>query len=292
MERAAPLKFGPDEFGAILLPALDFRSRETPATASALHILDLPPMEICIPATTHHTVAVTLSGVTHLEREADVRRKPEFMQTGDCTIAPIGGTRQWRWDGTVRVAQLYIPQDLFDGCAEHRGAYPDTVALVDTLAARDAFLRQAMVSTLRELRDGLPLAGLYVDSLAHFVAAHLLNRYARTRAPARPNTGGGRLDAVIDLIETDVAANLTLDVLAQCAGMSRAAFLRAFRARTGRSPHQFIIERRLEIAKTLLRKTRLPIADIASAVGFSDQAHFTRRFRQTIGTTPACYRER
>jgi len=71
---------------------------------------------------------------------------------------------------------------------------------------------------------------------------------------------------------------------------SRTHFLRLFRASTGQTPYQYVLNRRLERAKSLLQKTLMPLVNIAAACGFSSQTHMTDLFRSHIGKTPLHYR--
>ena len=285
-----PTTFGLDQFVALLRPNLRSQTSPDCARAAALHVFDTGPAEVRLDPTTHHTVAVTLHGVTNIEREADRSRAPARLETGNCTISPVGGARAWRWDGAVRVAQVYVPPETLESCAAAYGVPRGALLLHDTLAARDDFLRQVIVSTVREVRDGTPLTSLYVDTLAHSVAAHLLNRYCEPFHARPQEDGPGALRIVLEMLETEFASDLTLDTLARCAGMTRPGFLRAFKRQTGCTPHQYLLEKRVAVAAQMLRTSRIPIAEIAAALGFSDQPHFTRRFKQLMRVTPARYR--
>jgi AraC-like DNA-binding protein len=80
-----------------------------------------------------------------------------------------------------------------------------------------------------------------------------------------------------------------LSRLAQLAGTGPHHLIRAFRRETGLTPHAYVINRRIERAKDMLRRGETP-GEAAQAVGFCDQAHFTRAFKARLGTTPAAYR--
>ena len=84
---------------------------------------------------------------------------------------------------------------------------------------------------------------------------------------------------------------MSLSDLAAEAGTSRFHFARAFRNAMGVPPHRYLTLRRIERAKQLLHGTDLSLVDIALAVGFGSQSHFTLRFREAIGTTPRRFRE-
>ncbi|QEH38673.1 Transposon Tn10 TetD protein [Aquisphaera giovannonii] len=79
--------------------------------------------------------------------------------------------------------------------------------------------------------------------------------------------------------------------LAQVAGLSPYHFLRVFKRATGRSPHRYIIEQRVNRAADLLRDPRRTIVEVAYEVGFCSQSHLTVVFRRFMKTTPAAYRD-
>ena len=92
-----------------------------------------------------------------------------------------------------------------------------------------------------------------------------------------------------DRIDADPAVPLTLTNLAAEAGTSRYQLLRAFARELGLTPHAYIVQQRLALARRLIRGGST-LADAASTAGFSDQSHLTRVFARQFGVTPARYR--
>jgi AraC family transcriptional regulator len=95
---------------------------------------------------------------------------------------------------------------------------------------------------------------------------------------------------VREKIEANLDTDLSLESLAEESGYSRAHFLRMFRAATGLTPHQYVLELRLRRAQDCLRKRHARIIDIALSCGFSSQSHMTSVFRQRLEMTPAAFR--
>jgi len=116
----------------------------------------------------------------------------------------------------------------------------------------------------------------------------ILARVTTTSGPARQDKIAGALQH----IEAHVMENLSLSKLAETAHLSPYHFARLFKQRTGLAPHQYLLHRRIEEAKRLLRDTSLDLAEIAQRLGFRDQSHFTARFRKANGMTPKRWRER
>jgi len=132
-------------------------------------------------------------------------------------------------------------------------------------------------------------SSLYAESLANTLAAHLLRHYTVWKpAPQEfaEKHSTAALRHVIEYIHDNLEQPLTLDELSQVAGMSPYHFARTFKQLTGVTPHQYVLNVRVEHAKGLLLQGKLTIAEIASLVGFFDQSHFTRYFKRLVGVTP------
>jgi AraC-like DNA-binding protein len=91
-------------------------------------------------------------------------------------------------------------------------------------------------------------------------------------------------------VEANLAGTITVTQLALVARLSRTHFSRAFRRSFGTTPYDFILQRRVAMAKRLMAQSNLPLAEIASACGFCDQAHLSRIFKRCEGTSPLRWR--
>ena len=85
--------------------------------------------------------------------------------------------------------------------------------------------------------------------------------------------------------------DLTLDEMAESAGLSPGYFSQVFRKSTGETPHQFLLRHRIERAKEMLRVGDGRVLDVAVACGFKTQQHFARVFRKMCGASPTEYRQ-
>lgn len=95
-----------------------------------------------------------------------------------------------------------------------------------------------------------------------------------------------------DLIDRDYARRLDVAALARAALMSRAHFSRQFRAAYGETPYAYLMTRRIERAKALLRHGELSVTEVCLEVGCSSLGSFSARFTQLVGETPTAYRAR
>nr|WP_027571571.1 AraC family transcriptional regulator [Bradyrhizobium sp. WSM1743] len=99
-----------------------------------------------------------------------------------------------------------------------------------------------------------------------------------------------RLKRVMQYIDDNLDAKVTLQHLAAVAGLSRMHFAAQFRAAVGMRPHDYLLKRRIERAQELLQRADVSLVDIALSVGFQTQAHFTTVFKRFAGNTPYQWR--
>jgi AraC family transcriptional regulator len=99
-----------------------------------------------------------------------------------------------------------------------------------------------------------------------------------------------KIRRLVEFIEENLEGNLTLEALAGEVQISPLYLPRAFKSAVGQSPHQYVLTRRLERARNLLRNTDNPIVEVALSSGFSSQSHLSNWFLRTVGISPAAYR--
>jgi AraC-like DNA-binding protein len=95
-----------------------------------------------------------------------------------------------------------------------------------------------------------------------------------------------------DLIDREFAEPLDVPALAREAHASRAHFVRSFKRAFGETPHRYLLRRRVERAKELLRNTPLSVTEVSLAVGFRSLGSFSTAFRQLVGESPSAYARR
>lgn len=102
--------------------------------------------------------------------------------------------------------------------------------------------------------------------------------------------GPRQLARILSYIDDNLHDTLDYGALCQIAALSRSRLGVAFKVSMGITPHRYIVARRIEKVKALLRDTEIPAAEIAISVGFSSQSHMSSCFRKLTGTTPSQYR--
>ncbi len=240
--------------------------------------------------------AISVAFLPHERVVWSVDRKASKITSLPAGSAFIYGDRNFVWHKRERISEyinILLDQKFLEQVAlesdlsspielQHRVIFSDSTIL---------HIAQLFKS---ELFNGGLAGKLYVESLRNLLAVHLLRNYNFT--VVKPVLVNGALDAcklnkVKDFIEDQLAEDLSINDMAAVVHMSQFHFARAFKTATGTSPHRYLMLRRMERAKILLKVTKISIAEIAYQLGFANQSHFIAQFRKAIGTTPKSYRD-
>lgn len=175
-------------------------------------------------------------------------------------------------------------------------AHPVSVAELPPIAVgteREALARR-LVERLLDALDGVSAlsAERIAETIQRTLAAELHGVQPALPVPAcRQAAGLGRAELVriTDYIDRNIDHSIALAELAALIKVSRFHFSRLFKRSTGTTALAYVEARRILHAQRLLAETDLPIAQVALMTGFADQSHFTRRFRERLGATPAAF---
>lgn len=238
-----------------------------------------------------------------LHRSATIRRRIDgegraetaLLGPGQFSIIPAQVGSRWEIRGHPHILLLYLRRAMVERIAQQDFNLDcGRVDLIPRLAAYDPLLEQLALAAIECMRSDDPARGAsYADSLARMIATHLLARHSSHAGRPDARHGGigrDRMQRVRDYIETSLEGDLGLDTLAAQAGVSVRYFARVFRRHFGEPPHRYVMKRRIERARRLLRSTDLPVVEIALTTGFSSQSHLTAAFRTSVGVGPARYR--
>lgn len=199
---------------------------------------------------------------------------------------------RWSVPTGLLLAQIRLPQ-LCPLLEREWDAWP---ALEErALVFEDPQLAQLMQIAEVELEAGCPAGALYADGLMLAMATRVQQLYADRRPQPLRTTRplpDALLRSVLDFIQERLHGVLKLDEIAAHARMSPYHFARSFKAATGISVHQLLIRKRLDRARNLLISTDLPIAQVATRAGFSDQSHLNLHCQKGYAMTPKELRQR
>jgi AraC family transcriptional regulator len=196
----------------------------------------------------------------------------------------LGDEQRFHWNNGGHSQFLFIsPEQVQTTLGDHR----PLAGIGHRAPARSRLLELVLDALASDLAQGSPAGPLVGESLIAALVAHLAGIDDAADAPAAQRAR----DRAIDLIEARFAERITLQDLADAAGVCVRQFSRAFRRAAGRSAHQYLMHRRVEHAKLLIG-SGLSLAEVAVQCGFSDQSQLTRTFVRQVGTTPGRYRTR
>jgi AraC-like DNA-binding protein len=176
------------------------------------------------------------------------------------------------------MAELSHPAPLFRGHAH--------LVEPDYLSAKEMAYKLALL--LQDRAQGFEARGreLFARLLMH------ISWHAVPVSGGGSVRGGAGLAKAMVFLEDSLAEPVSLQTIADVAGVSKSTIQCAFRKAIGRSPIEHLIHLRIDKAKHLLQATELNVTDIAFLVGFQDSNFFSRTFRRLTGTSPSQYRQR
>lgn len=135
-----------------------------------------------------------------------------------------------------------------------------------------------------------PLSGMLAEAYVATIFVQLMRRQKRSQYVKKGGLASAALNRVIQKIDDELTEGVSLDQLAQVAGLSVPHFCRAFKQSFGCPPYEFVIRRRIERAKEYLRGSDMTVTEIALSCGFSSSSHFSNAFRREEAASPVEYR--
>lgn len=242
----------------------------------------------CCRDDTRHLIYVHRAGAlrsmeTNLDWGPSGRVLPEV---GDMWVVPAGDQCAALVEGdTAEYCEIAIPNHILG-----------TSTLIPRIKHRNPLIHQ-MIERIYAVaeREDAP-ARLLTDSVGETLRLVITDLCAGDRPPAIQN----RVDTldsaarakIIEFLEDSIDSAITLEILAHQAKMPVGVFLTAFRAAFHTTPYQYLLDRRFERAKFLLKHTARTVTEISAMVGFTTPSHFSTAFRNRVGVSPRVYRTR
>ncbi|NJM70233.1 MAG: helix-turn-helix transcriptional regulator [Scytonema sp. RU_4_4] len=241
-----------------------------------------------------HVVSISLAKQPiNVERVLNGHVHHECIKHGDVVVIPASSYHKLSWDIEAEFLVLSLEKALF-ARAVYDSVDLQRIEIVPHFADSDPLIQQIGLTLQSELELGGRGSRVYIESLATTLCIHLLKHYSVSSPKIATHVEGLshlKLRQAIEYINQNLEKDLGLAEVATVVGMSMYHFSRLFKQSTGFSPHQYVMNCRIERAKRLLTKTEEAIDQICQQVGFQSQSHFTNVFRKFIGTTPKAYRK-
>ena len=207
----------------------------------------------------------------------DLRRNPRFLKN-----APLGSI------------VFYLPRSAFDEVAEEASAHRiEELRCPRGRDVADATIRNLGCSLVGGFERPHEVSRIFLEHVSLAVCAHIAQAYGGMRPNSMARRGGlaawqerRARELLVAHLDGAVAA---ADIAKECR-LSVGHFSRAFRQSMGVAPHAWLLNRRVEVAKDLLRDRDSSLSEIALSCGFADQSHFTRVFTRRVGVSPGAWR--
>lgn len=267
-------------------------SYDTDWSSLSFHYQNQPPGGSPTLCVDHYMIGIILGQPHQAEHVLDGHFQTKMVFDGAVMLCPMHRTHSFRWDKELRAIGIDLMPDLL---ARHASELLGTeqVEFIPQFAVYDPLIYHIGLALKADLEAYKPGGRLYAETMANAVAVHLLRKYSnQVHQPIRCFDGGlspHHLRQIIDYINDHLDRELGLEELSAIAQLSQYHFSRAFKRSTGMSPHQYVIQQRVERAKQLLRQGKMSISEVAIACGFTHQSHLNRHFKRLTGVTPKTF---
>ncbi|MFC3747033.1 helix-turn-helix domain-containing protein [Paenibacillus sp. GCM10012306] len=212
-----------------------------------------------------------------------------LTKPGDIQIMPSGQNTYCQWEQAISFLKMEITPSYMDEVAYESGlGWTGHIELDHKFLVQDPKLLQLSQWMFEELSNNGASGKLYIDSLANMTIIHLLQHYTTSSQKClKPkHVTNQQISLVIEYMHAHLEKDISLDEISAVANVSTSHLVRLFKQHTGFTPHQYLIQLRIERSKFLIRCGKMSFKEIAAQVGFSDQGHFTKLFKRTVGLTP------
>lgn len=240
-----------------------------------------------MPPKTHHRVRMHLAAPISSTCRCDGIVQRRYMTPGDLDIVPLAHAASWEEGGPATMLGICLMPSLIQAAADDMDLNPDIISVEAQLQLHDPRISHIGWALQAELLGSELNGRLYADCLGLALAARLLQSYAPIAPPRLRAFSKRRMSAVIDYIHDNLVLDLSLNELADVAGLNQSRFRTLFKEATNLPVHQFVIRCRVERAMSLLANHKFSLTEVASMVGFADQSHMARCMRRVVGVTPA-----
>jgi AraC family transcriptional regulator len=209
---------------------------------------------------------------------------------GDIDVIPAGTPSVWEVEEPDTTLIIALKMDPLRELAANYGRNRANLVLRNRFQARDLQIEHLAWALLEEAERGNPGGAVFLDGIATALAARLVREHSCFAFEAHQPKGRmapRKLRAVLAHIEEHLSHEISLQDVAEIAGLSVSHFKVLFRRSVGIPAHRYLIQRRVERAASLLRSTTMAIDHVAAEAGFAHQSHLAMHMRRILGQSPA-----
>jgi len=240
----------------------------------------------------HHVLINLKDEPMRVENWRDGEHRDFEYRKFEIVVTPAGVRSGWRWHATSRCIVVTLDPEKLERFAHNAlGVLLTPEQLKDTPHFADEELCLTAVDLLEALETERFGSDVMFEALARVFLVKLVRKYGQV-AGRGADLSARQFRSVVEFVQEHFAGTIRVADLARVAGINTSDFSRRLKASVGTTPLKFVSRYRIEQAKSMLAGSGTPLTSIALRCGFSDQAHFTRVFREEVGTTPKAYRDK
>jgi AraC family transcriptional regulator len=260
-------------------------------TASRFLASDL---DVAVPALGVPAFGVVYSDALAVERQALGQSVSGLAGAGHLAVLPPEAETRWTFDQPGEFVLVYLSDRLLRRASEEAFDRDSaTLEILPRFLIRDLVLEGVAHQLLRQMMSPNAHGRLSADQLAQRLALHLIGAHSnRQTIPCDQSCAMAprRLARAKDYVESNLGRDISLQELADVAGMSIFHFAKMFRLATGAAPNQYVMERRVSQARALLHRSHMSVSQVGQAVGYYSRTHFSLMFRRHMGMSPSEFR--
>ncbi|OKO76032.1 AraC family transcriptional regulator [Bradyrhizobium sp. AS23.2] len=216
------------------------------------------------------------------------------LKTGQTVLYDLKRNPQFHINNPFHSVHFYLPRAALNLVADGTETRKiEELRYRPGVGVEDSVMQGLVGSLMPAFEFPEQASRLFVDHVALAVAVHVAKTYGGMVLAAKQARGGlaaWQIKRAEETLAANLEGDLSLADLANDCGLSASHFSRAFRQSTGLSPHQWLQQHRVDVAKSLLSNRNLSLSEVALASGFADQSHFTRVFARLAGISPGAWR--
>jgi AraC family transcriptional regulator len=252
------------------------------------------PLEFTIQPKSDYLLVARLSGRSEVRYGIGRGSRDCDIRYGHMLLYSALERSCWWLENPEETVILSIPAQMLQRAWEQDREEPWPGMVEMCSFKQDSQVIQMLAILASELDRSDQINSAYTESVLFQLSTHLVRRYSKViDSPVRHSgMSPGRLNKVLEYVAAGLEEQLRLAAMAQVAGISPYYFCREFKKTMGITPYGYIVQQRIDRAKTLLQNTSMSITEIGAQLLFATPSHFTATFRKLVGCTPSVFRLR
>ena len=239
-----------------------------------------------IPALQHHRVGIHVGTPVKARCLCNERRHVRLQSPGDTDVIPAGLDGQWADESSCTIFSVWFADAFARRTLEQMELRGNRAEIRPQFQMRDPRFQHLAWALRAELEADDASDPLYAESLATAMIVRLLEEAPPLEGKRSKRLAARTAARVVEFIEGNLDQRLTLAELAALADLSVPHFKVLFRETLGMPVHQYVVQRRVERARTLLLRGRLSASQVALETGFAHQSHMAHWMNRLLGVTP------